>query len=134
MSLAQALLALLGADGTAEVLRGDDGGGVHRPEVGELDATLLEDRLAGLPVLLHDVTTLPGDLVVRVHPRGGEDALHPRALALASCTGAGAAGRLGHVSSSSSSCVVAGAVLFVLIALIAQVVRVVRVVRCADGW
>ena len=59
----------VGADGAAEVLGRDDRGGVDRPEVGELDAALLEDRLAGLPVLLDDVAPLPGHLVVGVHAR-----------------------------------------------------------------
>ena len=59
--LAQAPLALVGADRAAEVLRGDDGGGVDAPEVGELDAPLLEDDLAALPVRLDDVAALPGD-------------------------------------------------------------------------
>ena len=67
--LLEAPLAGVGADGAAEVLGGDDGGGVDRPEVGELDAALLEDGLAGLPVGLDDVATLPGDLVVGVDAR-----------------------------------------------------------------
>ena len=73
--LLEAPLADVGADGAAEVLGGDDGGGVDRPEVGELDAALLEDGLAGLPVGLDDVAALPGDLVVRVHALGAEDPL-----------------------------------------------------------
>ena len=44
MSCLRLALARVGADGAAEVLGGDDGGGVDRPEVGELDAALLEDR------------------------------------------------------------------------------------------
>ena len=56
--------------------------GVDRPEVGELDAALLEDRLARLPVLLDDVAPLPGHLVVRVHAGRGVDALDGQALAL----------------------------------------------------
>ena len=73
--LLEAGLAGVGADGAAEVLGGDDRGGVDRPEVGELDAALLEDRLAGLPVLLDDVAALPGHLVVGVHAGRGVDAL-----------------------------------------------------------
>ena len=69
-----------GADGAAEVLGGDDRAGVDRPEVGELDAALLEDRLARLPVLLDDVALLPRHLVVRVHAGRGVDALDLDAL------------------------------------------------------
>src|SRR3712207_8884164 len=54
-------------------------------------ATLLEDRLAGLPVLLDDVAPLPGDLVVRVHAGRGEDALHRHTLARALAAGAACA-------------------------------------------
>ncbi|WP_316668688.1 hypothetical protein [uncultured Propionibacterium sp.] len=61
--------------GDGAVLAGDDGGGVDAPEVGELDALLLEDGLAGLPVGLHHITTLPGDLVVGMHTSRAEDAL-----------------------------------------------------------
>ena len=57
--LLEALLAHVGAERAAEVLGGDDRGGVDAPEVGELDAALLEDRLAGLPVGLDDVAPLP---------------------------------------------------------------------------
>src|SRR5690606_25671131 len=73
--LLEAPLTRVGADRTPEVLGGDDRGGVDRPEVGELDAALLEDCLAGLPVGLDDVATLPVDLVVGVHALGAEDAL-----------------------------------------------------------
>ena len=66
----------------AEVLRGDDRGGVDAPEVGELHAALLEDGLAGLPVRLDDVATLPGELVVGVHALGAEDPLDLQALGL----------------------------------------------------
>jgi hypothetical protein len=68
------------ADGAAEVLGGDDRARVDRPEVGELDPALLEDRLAGLPVLLDDVALLPRHLVVRVDPGRGVDALDLDAL------------------------------------------------------
>ena len=97
--LLEAPLADVGADRAAEVLGGDDGGGVDRPEVGELDPALLEDRLAGLPVLLHDVAALPRDRVVGVLARGGEDALHLHALAGPRFVEDGAAAvGLGHVS------------------------------------
>src|SRR3989338_7860446 len=44
--LPDAALALGGAEGAAEVLRGDDVGGGLRPELGDLDVLLLEDDLA----------------------------------------------------------------------------------------
>ena len=77
--LAQAALAGVGADGAAEVLRRDDRRGVDRPEVGVLDAALLEDGLAGLPVGLDDVAALPGHLVVGVHAGRRVDALDRQA-------------------------------------------------------
>ena len=81
--LAQAGLADVGVEGAAEVLGGDDGRGVDRPEVGELDAALLEDGLAGLPVGLDDVAALPGELVVGVHALGAEPALDRQTLGCA---------------------------------------------------
>ena len=80
--LLEAPLTGVGADGAAEVLGGHDGGGVERPGVGVLHATLLEDHGTGLPVGLDDVATLPGQLVVGVDTLGGEDALDAHALAL----------------------------------------------------
>ena len=79
--LLEAPLAYVGADRAAEVLGGDDRGGVDAPEVGELHAALLEDRLAGLPVLLDDVAALPGELVVGVGAGRAEDTLDGQALA-----------------------------------------------------
>ena len=87
--LLEAPLADVGADGAAEVLGGDDGRGVDRPEVGELDTALLEDGLAGLPVGLDDVATLPGDLVVRVDALGAEDALDLQSALAGGCTAHG---------------------------------------------
>ena len=92
--LAQAALALRAADGAAEVLRGDDVGGVDAPLGGELDAALLEVDRAVAPVGHDDVAALPGHLVVGVHTGGGEDALDLEALAparrLGRAAGAGA--------------------------------------------
>ena len=74
-------LASLSADSATEVLGRDDGGGVHAPEVGELDTALLEDDIAGLPVGLDDVATLPVHAVIgmlsgsRVEPLHGETGL-----------------------------------------------------------
>ena len=65
-------LALGGADGAAEVLLGDDVGGVQRPPDRELDTELLEGDLAGLPVGDPGVTPLPLDHVVGVGAGGGE--------------------------------------------------------------
>src|SRR4029078_13124969 len=95
-ALLETALAGVGADRAAEVLRGDDRAGVDRPEVGELDALLLEDRLAGLPVRLDDVAPLPGDLVVRVHALGAEDPLDLQPLPLAVAGACCAADRLRH--------------------------------------
>ncbi len=96
--LLEAPLAGVGADGAAEVLGGDDRGGVDAPEVGELDAALLEDDGAGLPVLLDDVAALPGELVVGVHALGREDPLDLQALLARPC--AGPAHRFGHLRCS----------------------------------
>ncbi len=87
--LLEAPLALRGADGAAEVLGRDDVDGVDRPEVGELDAALLEVDRPVTPVGHDDVTPLPADRVVRVHARSGVDALHPQAA----LRGLGALGR-----------------------------------------
>ncbi len=96
IELAQAGLADVGVEGAAEVLRRDDGRGVDRPEVGELDAALLEDGLAGLPVGLDDVAPLPGDLVVGVHAVGAEDPLDRQSPCWVAPFLAGPAHRLGH--------------------------------------
>ncbi len=101
--LLEAGLALRGADGTAEVLAGDDVDRVHRPEVGELDATLLEVDRAVAPVGHDDVTALPRHLVVRVHAGSGVDALDTQPLgglgALGSGTSCRTARRLCHAAS-----------------------------------
>src|SRR3712207_9385098 len=68
--LPQAVLELRGADGAAEVLRGDDVGGVDAPLGRELDTALLEADRAVQQVGHDDVAALPGHLVVRVHTGG----------------------------------------------------------------
>src|ERR1700689_3087916 len=80
--LLEAPPALRRADRAAEVLGGHDVGGVHRPEVGELDAMLLEVDRAVPPVRHNDVPAFPGDLVVGVHARRGVNAadLDPAAV------------------------------------------------------
>src|SRR5699024_5709416 len=97
--LLQAGLALRRADGPAEVLGRHDRRGVQGPEVGELDAPLLEDRLAGAPVLLDDGPLLPGHLVIGVHTLRGVDALDLQTLLAGPAAGAGLAGGLGHAAS-----------------------------------
>ncbi len=101
--LLEAGLALRGADGTAEVLAGDDVDRVHRPEVGELDAALLEVDRAVAPVGHDDVTALPRHLVIGVDPRGGVDALDTQTLVRLGALGAGTpcrtARRLCHAAS-----------------------------------
>ena len=69
--LLQAPLSIAAAHGATEVLGGDNRAGVHAPEVRELDATLLEHGVAGLPVGLDDVATFPVHLVVGVNTRRG---------------------------------------------------------------
>ena len=75
--LAQRRLALGRAERAAEVLLGDDVGGVQRPVGGELDAELLEGDRAVLPVGDPRVAALPHDLVVGMHARRGEVAADP---------------------------------------------------------
>ena len=77
--LAQAGLALRGADGAAEVLGRHDVGRVDAPEVGELHPALLEVHRAVAPVRHHDVAALPGHLVVGVHALSGPHPLDPQA-------------------------------------------------------
>ena len=98
--LLEGLLAHIGAERTAEVLRRDDRAGVDRPEVGELHITLLEDRLAGPPVLLDDVAALPGHLVVGVHAGRGVDALDLDALLGAAPRTRAAVSDLRHAAAS----------------------------------
>src|SRR6516165_11524585 len=69
--LLQAPLPLRRAHRAAEVLGGDDVGGVDRPEVGELHALLLEVDRAVAPVGHYDVATLPGDLVIGMNALAG---------------------------------------------------------------
>jgi hypothetical protein len=78
--LTQAALPLGLADRAAEVLRGDDVGGVDAPLGGELHTALLEVDRAVPPVGHDDVAALPGHLVVGVHSGGGEDTLDLEAL------------------------------------------------------
>ena len=70
----EAGLALWGAESSPEILGGHDRRGVDAPGTRELDSSLFEDHLTGFPVLLDDITTFPGHLLVRVDPLGGEDA------------------------------------------------------------
>ena len=70
--LAQRPLALLGAERPAEVLLGQDVGGVHAPGLGHLDAQLLEGHRAVPVVRDPGVAPLPAHLVVGVHALGGE--------------------------------------------------------------
>src|SRR5712692_10780083 len=96
--LLEAPLALRGPDGTAEVLRGDDVGRVHRPEVWELDAVLLEVDRAVTPVRHHDVAALPRHLVIGMNPLASVDTADPHALADAlAVLRRRPARRLGHV-------------------------------------
>src|SRR5690606_17866831 len=73
--LLQAALTGRRAHHTAEVLAGDDVGGIDGPERRELDTALLEVHRAVPPVGHHHIALLPFDLVVRVHALGGEDPL-----------------------------------------------------------
>ena len=67
--LAQRRLALVGAEGAAEVLLGDDVGGVLRPRDGELDVGLEEGVGAVLVVRDARVAAFPLDRVVGVDAR-----------------------------------------------------------------
>ena len=82
--LLEAPLALLRAEGSAEVLRGHDCGCIEAPRCRELNPALLEYDLVGLPVGLDDVTALPSDLVIGVHPFGREMTLHHQATRVVS--------------------------------------------------
>ena len=79
--LLQAPLALRRADRAAEVLGGHDVRRVDRPEVGELDAALLEVDRAVPPVRHDDVAALPGDLVIGMDAIAGVDTAHGEPLA-----------------------------------------------------
>jgi hypothetical protein len=74
--LAYRVLALRGAEGAAEVLLGDDVGGVLRPAGGELEVALLEGGRAIAPVGDDGVPALPGQLVVGVGSLVREQAAH----------------------------------------------------------
>ena len=78
--LLHARLALRRGEAAAEVLLGDDVRGRLRPELRELDPALLERR----PVAAWDdrVARLPFDLVERVAPGDGEEALDAEARTL----------------------------------------------------
>src|SRR5262249_54574832 len=65
---------------TAEVLLGDDVGGVLRPALGELDVPLLEGVSALLEVRDHRVTGLPLHLVERMASVLGEEPIEPESL------------------------------------------------------
>ena len=69
-------LALGGVQRPAEVLLRQDVGGVHTPEVGHLDAELLEDHLAVAIVGDAGIPPLPADLVVGMYPSRGEVSLY----------------------------------------------------------
>ena len=94
--LAQADLALLTAHCATEVLGRDDRGRVDAPRLGELAVALLEDDIAGLPVGLDDIATLPGHLVIGMHTSGGEQSADGESLASLLVAGGGAVGDLGH--------------------------------------
>src|SRR5690606_18211183 len=81
--LTQALFAFAAADCATEIFGGDDGGGVEAPSVRDLDAALLKNGLAGLPVGLHHITTLPGDFVIGMHAFRGKNPLNCDAPILA---------------------------------------------------
>ena len=96
--LLQAPLTLLGSERTAEVLRGDDRGGVHTPKIREFHTTLFENNVAILPVRLHHIAPLPIHRVVWVHPFGGVQTLDPEPWLLERVVheGCRCAGRDGH--------------------------------------
>ena len=83
--LTKAVLTLRGSYGATKVLRGDDGACVDAPELWKLSAALLEDGLTGLPVGLHHVAVFPGDLVVRVNPWNGVNAVDGNSLTCTAC-------------------------------------------------
>ena len=75
--LAQRRLALGRAEGAAEVLLGDDVGGVQRPGDGELDAELLEGDRSVFPVADPRIAAFPLHLLVRMGARRREVAGDP---------------------------------------------------------
>ena len=74
--LLKAPLTIVGAYRSTKVLGGDDGRGIHCPEVGIFDTALFKDNLTSLPVVLQNVTPLPCHFLVRVNTFGGEQPLH----------------------------------------------------------
>src|SRR5215471_21444951 len=96
--LLEAPFALRGPDCAAEVLRGDDVRRVHRPEVREFHAMLLEVDRAVAPVGHHDVAALPGHLVILMNALASVDTADPQTLAGAlTVLSRRSARRLGHV-------------------------------------
>jgi len=83
--LAKAVLALRGSYRTAKVLRGNDGARVDAPEFWKLSAALLEDGFSGLPVSLHNIAELPGDLIVWVNAWNGVNAVDGNSLTGSAC-------------------------------------------------
>src|SRR5579875_159358 len=81
MPVASSSHAVTGSDRAAEVLGRHDVRRVDGPEVGELDALLLEVDRAVAPVGHDDIAALPGDLVIGMNARPRVDALDRQALA-----------------------------------------------------
>ena len=79
--LTDAGFALVGADLSVQILRGDDVGRGHRPVFRDLDVLLLEDH-ASLGVGDLSGAKLPLDLVVGRHPGLGEEAAEGQAWGL----------------------------------------------------
>ena len=82
--LAQRPLPLGAAQGPPKILLGQDVGRVHAPRGRHLDPELLEGDRPVLEVGDAGVAPLPGQLVVGVHPLGGEVATNADAQALGS--------------------------------------------------
>src|SRR3990170_3471505 len=78
--LADAGLSLRRSEGPAEVLLRDDVRGVLRPRLGELDVALLEGVPSRLVVRDDRVTTLPIDLIERMHAVLREEPLERQAV------------------------------------------------------
>ena len=66
------MLALGCSWGSAEILLGNDVGGIERPANWELDAELLKRNSAVFPVVDARIALFPDHLVVGVHTRSGE--------------------------------------------------------------
>ena len=93
--LTQRPLTIVRTDRAAEVLRGDDGGCVDGPRLGEFDAALFENGFTRLPVRLYDVATFPRHLVVGMNSFGGPQTLERHASACVAVRGV-AANHVGH--------------------------------------